>query len=168
MTTIHQPRHSQSARRAARGSRTGAIVTTEMLFVLPVMVIVSLITIQFILIHTTYYRVQAAAIAGAELAIGLVAQGETDMDVIADTVHEQTGLMLGFMAGNQETKIQFTDADTDGTSDEADDDFVAVGVRIPMGLASTNYIGLLGANVDDLQINSIVCKRVEGTFTPAP
>lgn len=141
-----------------RHRRSGAILTTEMIFILPVFVIVGLIIIQFIIIHAAYERVQSAALAGAELA----AEGE---DI--DSVHSGVGLVLGFMAGDYQTQMQYVDEDGDFSSTPPDnvieetDDYVAVGVRFPMGLVTTNYLGLLGGSVNDLQIQAIVCKKMD-------
>ncbi len=178
-------------------TRRGAILTTELLFVLPVLIGVSLIILQFILIHAAYQRVQTAAIEGACLA----AEGAS-MDDIEDAV----GLALGYLAvgpghahianANEvvgfEVQRQFVDADgdfnnncamkeggppecllADGTIPinyavepdpciEAGDDYVVVGVRIPMNRVAPNYLGYLcGGSVDGLQLRSVVKKKMK-------
>ncbi len=143
-----------TSRRLTNPPRTAAILSTEMLFVFPVIIILSLVTLQFILIYSGYFRIQAAAVAGAELAAG-------GSDV--DTVHAQAGLVLGAIVGDYETKMQYVDADGDfgagpGGTIEENDDYVAVAVRMPMAMLSTNYLGLLGGSINDLHVNAAVCR----------
>jgi hypothetical protein len=141
-----------------RKDRAGVLASTELMFVLPILIYVALIIVQFMAIFAAYQRVQTAAIEGSSIA----AQGGT-MDEVEDAV----GLALGYLAGGGfEVTRQYVDADSD-TMIEATDDHVVVGVRIPMNRAMTNYLGLLGGDVDLLQIRSVV-KRKLRVAIPGP
>ena len=134
------------------------MASTELLFVLPILIYVALIVMQFMAIYSAYQRVQNAAIEGAIVA----AQGGT-MDEVEDAV----GLALGYLAsGGFEVTRQYVDTDGD-TLIEAITDHVVVGVRIPMNRVITNYLGLLGGDVDTLQIRSVV-KQTLKVDIPGP
>jgi len=136
---------------AQRGHRKGALMAIELLFVLPLIVIVSLVILQSILIHTAYQRVQGATLAAAELA----ACGRPHAEV-----HEEAARVLGYLGGEFESELEYIDEDESGSLDTCVDT-VVVAVRIPMGLASTNYLGLLGASVNKLHIRSVVSRTLK-------
>lgn len=136
---------------AKRGHRKGALMAIELLFVLPLLVIVSLVILQFILIHTAYQRVQGAALAAAELA----ACGRPHVEV-----HEEAARVLGYLSGEFESELEYIDENESGSLDTCVDT-VVVAVRIPMGLASTNYLGLLGASVNKLHVRSVVSRTLK-------
>lgn len=133
-----------------RRGRRGWISTIELLFVLPVILIVGLVSAQLILIHTAYQRVQTAAIEGA-----CVAAAGGDMAEIEDAV----GLSLGDLGSNFEVTRQYKTSTIAPATIPAGDP-VVVAVRIPMAGASTNYLGLLGGSVNDLQLRSVVTKTL--------
>ena len=134
-----------------RHPRRGWITTIETIFVLPAILFVGLIVVQLILIHTAYQRVQAAAIEGA-----FVASAGGDMDEIEDAV----GLSLGYLAGASfELNREYITAVVP-PADVPAGDRVAVGVRIPMGNVTTNYLGLLGGSLNSLQVNSVAIRTL--------
>jgi len=140
-----------SLRGPSRRRRRGWISTIELLFVLPVILSVGLVSVQLILIHTAYQRVQSAAIEGA-----CVAAAGGDMDEIEDAV----GLSLGYLAGaGFELTREYVTAVTSPTGIPIGDR-VAIGVRIPMGNVTTNYLGLLGGSVNDLHVRSVAIKTL--------
>ena len=84
-----------------------------------------------------------------------------------DEVEDAVGLALGYLAGGGfELTRQYVDADSN-TLIEPVTDYVVVGVRIPMDRASTNYLGLLGGAVDQLQIRSVISGTMK-TAIPGP
>jgi hypothetical protein len=134
----------------AAQKREGALLTIEMLFVLPLVLYTGLIIVQAILIHTAYQRVQTAATAAAELA---------SCGLPHEAVHQEAGRVLGFLGCDYETEYEIVDLNGNGQPDNCVD-VACVGVRIPMGAASINYLGLLGGNVKKLHIRSVVCKQL--------
>jgi hypothetical protein len=131
--------------------RQGALMAIELLFVLPLLVILSLVAFQFILIHSAYQRVQGAALAATELA----ACGQPHQ-----AVHDEAGRVLGLLGNEYESELEYLDVNEDHQIDPCVDT-VVVAVRIPMGLASTNYLGLLGASVNDLHIRAVVSRTMK-------
>jgi hypothetical protein len=146
----HSHRAGIGGRKRQAHKRQGALLTIEMLFVLPLVLYTGLIIVQAILIHTAYQRVQTAATAAAELAA---------CGLPHEAVHQEAGRVLGFLAGNYETEYEIVDLNGNGQPDTCVD-VATVGVRIPMGAVSVNYLGLLGGCVNDLHIRSVVSKQL--------
>lgn len=151
MTAPHNVQRAvvRQPRRQPR-NRQGALLTIEMLFILPLVLYTGLIIVQALLIHTAYARVQTAATAAAELAA---------CGLPHEAVHQEAGRVLGYLGSNYETEYEIVDLNGNGQPDTCVD-VASVGVRIPMGLVSINYLGLLGGNVKDLHIRSVVSKQL--------
>lgn len=139
-------------RRRFRGRRPAAVLTTLFLFLLPVLVVIGLCLIQLVLLVAARQHVEMAARAAA-----LIASRGASMDVI----HDQAGLVLGFLGGDYKTQREYFDVWDDAAQAAGSDglitagDEVAVGVTIPLGLVSTNYMGMLGVNVNDLHVRAV-------------
>lgn len=133
-----------------RADRTGAIVTIEMIVALPIIVAFALTILQFMLIGSAHYRVQAAVVAAADTA----AEGGS-----IDKVHEAAGKMLGPHLGKlYQTEMEYT---AKRRRDYADpEDSVIVSVRIPMLAASRNYLGLFGGDIGPLHIKAVAEKQI--------
>lgn len=146
-------------RRLHTRDRAGVLASTELIFVLPILIYVALVVMQFIAIYAAYQRVQTAAIEGANIA----SEGGS-MDNVEDVI----GLALGHLAsGGFEATRQYVDEDGD-TAVEAMTDHVVVGVRIPMNRVITNYLGLLGGSVDQLQVRSVVKEKLKVNIPGPP
>lgn len=146
-------------RRLRTRDRAGVLASTELIFVLPILVYVCLVVIQFMAIYAAYQRVQMAAIEGATIA----AEGGS-----MNNVEDAVGLALGYVAsGGFETTRQYVDEDGN-LAVQAKTDHVVVGVRIPMNRVSTNYLGLLGGSVDQLQIRSVVKQKLKVNIPGPP
>jgi hypothetical protein len=141
--------------RPARSQRRGVILTIEMLFVLPLLIITGLIVAQFIMIVAADHRVQTAAITAADLA----ANGAS-----AAQIHQEAGLVLTYLGAEYQTEIEYLELGGDPDLIDAGIDQVVVGVRIPMGLVSTNYLGLAGASVNGLHVRSVSQRTATETF----
>ena len=124
----------------------GFILSVEMLFVLPLIAFTGLVVVQFIQISIAQQRVDAAATAAARVA----ANGGTYSQIQL----EAAGVLL-YLGGESEVEIEYIDANSNSTLDKLTD-AVVVGVRVPMGLVSINYIGLFGTTVNNLHIRSVV------------
>lgn len=158
MTAITLANHSRklagNVLRAPRGvqrsRRLGAIVTIEMIVALPIVVAFALTILQFMLIGSAHYRVQAAAVAAAEAA----AEGGS-----IDDVHDAAGKMLGpHLKQLYQTEMEYTDH---GNPNKADaEDSVIVAVRIPMLAAGRNYLGLFGGDISTLHIKAVAEKKI--------
>lgn len=146
-------------RRLRTRDRAGVLASTELIFILPILVYVCLVVIQFMAIYAAYQRVQMAAIEGATIA----AEGGS-----MNNVEDAVGLALGYVAsGGFETTRQYVDEDGNSAV-QAKTDHVVVGVRIPMNRVSTNYLGLLGGSVDQLQIRSVVKQKLKVNIPGPP
>lgn len=150
---------STMRRRVPSRNRAGVLASIELMFVLPILVFVALVLMQFIAIYAAYQRVQTAAIEGAWIASG---------GGVMDDVEDAVGLALGHLAsGGFEVSRQYINSGGD-PSIEAKEDHVVVGVRIPMNRVITNYLGLLGGNVDQLQIRSVVKMKLRVAIPGPP
>lgn len=148
-------RHRFLRRSAAR---RGVVLTTMAVLVLPVLVLVGLLLQQWILLGAAQWRVLHAARLGTRVAVrgGSMQQ-----------IHDQAGLVLGYLGGDYRTQREFFDvwdesanaAGSDGLITQGDQ--VAVGVTIPMALVSTNYMGMLGVNVNDLRLREVILKEMD-------
>lgn len=128
--------------------RIGALLTKELILILPILLGLGFGILQLIFIGTAYSRVSNAA----EVAAGVAARGGN-----ADEVHLAAGRVLAMYAGEYQTDIEFT-----GTV--AGEDAVCVRVKIPMGVASPPFGGLIGNFVDEKYcIRSIVCRTLESS-----
>lgn len=146
-------------RRLRTRDRAGVLASTELIIILPILVYVCLVVIQFMAIYAAYQRVQMAAIEGATIA----AEGGS-----MNNVEDAVGLALGYVAsGGFETTRQYVDEDGNSAV-QAKTDHVVVGVRIPMNRVSTNYLGLLGGSVDQLQIRSVVKQKLKVNIPGPP
>jgi hypothetical protein len=132
------------------GNRTGAIISIEMIIILPLAMAIALAIVQMILIATANFRLEAATVAGAELA----ARGKTHRDV-----HAAVGLTLGPLAQFFETEIEYFDTDGNGKADPFDDQ-VVLSARVPMETAARNYLGLLGGSVSPLHMRAVVRRPI--------
>ncbi len=136
--------------RSNRPRRTGAIVTIEMIVALPIIVAFALTILQFMLIGSAHYRVQAAVVAAADTA----AEGGS-----IEKVHEAAGKMLGpHLSKLYQTEMEYTKKRRVRFADP--DDSVIVSVRIPMLSASRNYLGLFGGDIGPLHIKAVAEKQI--------
>lgn len=136
--------------RGRRPNRTGAIITIEMIVALPIVIAFALTILQFMLIGSAHYRVQAAAVAAVDVA----ADGGS-----IDDVHEAAGKMLGpHLSKLFQTEMEYTAKHRRGYADPQDE--VIVSVRIPMLAASRNYLGLFGGDISPLHIRAIAEKKI--------
>ena len=146
-------------RRLRSRHRAGVLASTELIFVLPILIYVALIVMQFIATYAAYQRVQMAAIEGASIA----SAGGT-----MNNVEDAVGLALGHLAsGGFEATRQYVDEDGNAAINSMTD-HVVVGVRIPMNRVITNYLGLLGGGVDQLQIRSVVKQKLKVNIPGPP
>ncbi len=137
-------------RRLGRADRTGAIITIEMIVALPIVIAFALTILQFMLIGSAHYRVQAAAVAAADIA----ADGG---DI--DEVHEAAGKMLGpHLSKLYQTEMEYTTKHHHGYCGPKDR--VIVSVRIPMLAPCCNYLGLFGGDISPLHIRAIAEKKI--------
>jgi hypothetical protein len=149
-------------RRRTTRSRKGFVLTTIILFVLPLVLFVGLALVQWNLLKTVQERLHVAAERAAVCACccqSVDVSQASSVDAAADRAHDCAGLVLGYLGGDYKTEIQFfDDADSDTLADE-----VQVGVTIPLAAASTNYMGLLcGIGVDNVRMRAVVRIRCRG------
>ncbi|MDA7980262.1 MAG: hypothetical protein MPJ50_15970 [Pirellulales bacterium] len=138
-------------RRKRRTARKGAIITIEMIVALPIVVAFALTILQFMLIGSAHYRVQAAAVAAAETA----AAGGNSKEV-----HDSAGKMLGpHLRRLYQTEMEYT-IGKDPRHAEHNEDSVIVSVRIPMLAASRNFLGLFGGDISPLHIRAVAEKKI--------
>lgn len=146
------PRSRPHRPKPARSRRTGAVLTAELIILMPLVVGVSMVIIQFILLASARARVDAAALEGARLA----ALGETHAEV-----HEGVGMVLSpHLSGAYETVLQYRNK-KDSEAKIDDEDSVIVQVRIPQSIVGHNWLGFFGGEVTDLHLRSVVERRIE-------
>jgi hypothetical protein len=139
--------------------RVGALLTMELIVILPLVFAIFLTMLQLLAVTSARYRVQAASIGGADVAARAQPQ---------NTVHQAVGLILGpHIGANYETEAEYTDFDDDGIA-EANVDYVILSVRSPMGAVTTNYFGLLGGSTNELSLRSLSAKLMEADLTLPP
>lgn len=132
--------------RRSRPKRVGALLTKELLLLLPLLVGLAFAILQLIFISVAYQRVSQAA----EVAAGVAARGGTP-----DEIHEAAGRVLAIYAGEYQTDVEYTGI-------VVGDDAACVRVKIPMGVASPPFGGLIGNFTDSRYcLRSIVCRTLE-------
>ncbi len=178
--TCRSPKTRRSCRlrggrfgRRAASDRTGAILSIELLIVMPLVIAVSLAILQIIAISTVNQRLQAATLAAADAA----AHGRPIREV-----HDAARLVLGPFGRLVRTEIEYFDfeASEAGKNKKKDNnkkdkkdgppgkagwanspqDYVVVAVTIPMAVAFQDYLGLLGGSVKPLHLRVIVKKPI--------
>ncbi len=140
-----------TCRRARRPRRRGFVLTTIIIFILPLLLMAGMALMQLSLIRTSQMRLQAAAEEAARVACQL------PPDI--QNINDAAGLVLNPLAGDFRTQVDYYDTNGSGTVNSGDR--VVIGVTIPMGATSTNYLGwMCGANVNNVRLRTVVTKTI--------
>jgi|GEM_PF-6480604 len=145
---------------SGRRRRRGAVLSIELLLVLPLAIGAGLAIVQFILIATAQFRLEAAALEGAKIAANA---GDVNM------VFNAVTLTLGSQLDDHvRVDMEYQDADLSGSlqAGTIGGDYTIVSVIVPMEVVGRNYLGFLGGNVVDLKMQAVVQKPLDVDVFP--
>jgi Flp pilus assembly protein TadG len=129
----------RTTRKVARTSRRGgALLTTELLFFLPILLVLGLALVEFVTLIAAETRLNAASREGARAA----ALGGNNGDVL--------GAINRILGDNLSSQIQFDVTYPDGNANTGDP--VQVIVTVPAALMAPNWLKVAGFDLSQITL----------------